>query len=513
MKICVRARIFGRVQGVGFRPTVYRYAAQFGLAGFVCNSPEGVTLEVEGDPFQVDAFLRHLSEQPPAQAVITDIQREVCTERGYAEFRVVESSSHGDVAAQISPDLATCDDCLRELFDPRDRRHGYPFINCTNCGPRFTILRDVPYDRDKTTMSDFIMCQPCDREYHQPHDRRFHAQPNACEDCGPKLSLVVAHDGVAAAVPAGQGQEECPETHASALSRAIELLRRGGLVAIKGLGGYHLACDAGNPGAIARLRQRKHRPAKPFAVMFRDAATAKRCCELSEAEEAELLSPARPIVLLRRKPLALGISKNVSPDTDILGAFLPYTPLHHLLMQEFETLVMTSGNLTDEPIVSDESELPLLLGPIADAALTHNRPIRPQMRRLRGAGVQRPAPIRPPRARLCAESDPDCGKIAADSGGRRRTEEHVLPGAGRQRVSVAAHGRSEGLRDVRVSSGREIAAWQKLMRVEPEVVAHDLHPAYLSTKFARQAFPSLHLDRRSTSSRAHRQRHGRTWFA
>jgi hydrogenase maturation protein HypF len=479
----VRARIFGRVQGVGFRPTVYRYATEFRLAGFVCNTAEGVMLEVEGDESTVDAFFRHLTQHPPRQAVIVDIQQETCTERGYADFRVVESNPEGEAAAQISPDLATCDDCLAELFDPQDRRHRYPFINCTNCGPRFTILRDLPYDRDKTSMADFALCHSCDAEYHDPSDRRFHAEPNACEDCGPRLQFIVSAGDVAAAVHGGKGLDSPGETDAAALARTAALLRRGRLVAIKGLGGYQVACDAGNPESVTRLRQRKHRPSKPFAVMFRDVATVKRCCQLSEAEEAELLSPERPIVLLKRRPLALGISKCVSPDTDTVGALLPCTPLHHLLMQEFDALVMTSGNLSDEPIISDEAELPTLLGPIADAALTHNRPIlhkcddsvvrmfngqRQFVRRARGFV---PSPIR-----IAAQSP----QILAVGGELKNTFCLVRDG----NALLSQH--IGDLKDYRTyeSFGREIDAWRRLMRVEPEIIAHDLHPAYLSTKFA-----------------------------
>ena len=480
MKTCVRARIVGRVQGVGFRPTVYRYATQLGLGGFVCNGPHGVTVEVEGDDQKVGAFFERLANEPPRQAVIADVSTEVLAGKGYERFEVVESESDGDASVHISPDLAICDDCLRELFDQQDRRHGYPFINCTNCGPRFTIIRDLPYDRDKTSMAGFTMCEPCDREYHDPRDRRFHAQPDACEKCGPRLDLITADKS-------NRESSSRPQ-----LVRVIELLGHGDIIAIKGLGGYHLACDAFNSEALARLRQRKHRPHKPFAVMFRDIETLKRHCEVSEIEEAELLSVARPIVVLRWKRVTPTLQPAVSPDSQTLGAFLPYTPLHYLLMQSFDALVMTSGNLTDEPIVSDESELPTLLGstnsshgPVADAALTHDRPIvhkcddsvlrvvngkRQFFRRARGFV---PNPVR------FAVASPH---ILAVGGELKNTFCLARDGY----AFLSQH--IGDLKDYKTYDyfGREIAAWQKLMRIEPEAVAYDLHPSYLSTKYAER---------------------------
>jgi len=502
MKTCMRARIVGRVQGVGFRPTVYRYATQLGLGGFVCNGPHGVTVEVEGDALKVSAFFDHLTSEPPQQAVIADISTQVLAEKGYDRFEVVESEPDGDAAVHISPDLATCDDCLRELFDPQDRRHGYPFINCTNCGPRFTIIRDLPYDRDKTSMAGFTMCAPCDHEYHDPRDRRFHAQPDACEKCGPELRLLHScHSDPAVAGEESLHRSDCEALlprlrdegdNAEVIARAVQLLRTGHIIAIKSLGGYHLACDAANPEAVARLRQRKHRPHKPLAVMFRDIETLKRHCEVSEAEEAELLSVARPIVVARAsRPLgsAMGNGRDarvtISPDTPTIGAFLPYTPLHHLLMQSFDALVMTSGNLADEPIISDENELPTLLGPVADAALTHNRPIvhkcddsvvrvingqRQFFRRARGFV---PNPVR------FAAASPH---ILAVGGELKNTFCLARDGY----AFLSQH--IGDLKEYRTNEyfAHEIAEWQRLMRVQPEVVACDLHPSYLSTKYAGQ---------------------------
>jgi len=469
MKTRVRAKVAGRVQGVGFRPTVYRYARQFGLCGFVCNGPHGVTLEVEGDDNKVGAFFNCLTAEPPRQAVITDIKTEVLGTKGYQNFEVIESEQHGQTAVHVSPDLATCDDCLKDILDARNRRGGYAFTNCTNCGPRFTIIRDLPYDRQRTSMAKFEMCEPCEHEYHNPQDRRFHAQPNACEDCGPRLQIRVA-DGAA-----GEDAD---------LAKTKELLRRGRIVAIKGIGGYHLACDAMSAESVARLRHRKHRPHKPLAVMFRDIAAVKELCEVTEAEEAELLSAARPIVLLVRKAAATRLARDISPDANTIGAFLPYAPLHHLLLQDFHALVMTSGNLTDEPIISDEAELSTLLGPIADAALTHNRPIvhkcddsvlrvvNGQRQFLRRARGYVPNPIK-----IAA---PGSLHILAVGGELKNTFCLVRDG----QAFLSQH--IGDLKDYKTYShfSCEIESWKHLMQIEPQVIAHDLHPGYLSTRFA-----------------------------
>jgi hydrogenase maturation protein HypF len=266
MKTRVKAVIQGRVQGVGFRPTVYRYARQLGLAGYVCNGPQGVTLEVEGDDLNVGVFFDRLRQCPPRQAVIEQLHKQILAVKGYERFEVVESEPADGPLVAVSPDLAVCEDCRREVADPANRRHGYVFTNCTNCGPRFTLIKDLPYDRARTSMAAFAMCPDCEREYRDPADRRFHAQPNACPRCGPQLQLLV---------PGGPAQTDEP------LAAAVELIKRGQIVAVKGLGGYHLACDALSREAVARLRQRKRRGAKPFAVMFRDVPTLRKYCRLS----------------------------------------------------------------------------------------------------------------------------------------------------------------------------------------------------------------------------------------
>jgi hydrogenase maturation protein HypF len=472
MKTRVRAKVVGRVQGVGFRPTVYRYATHLGLCGFVCNGPHGVTLEVEGDDSKVGAFFDCLTQEPPRQAVIADIKTEVLDTKGYRNFEVIESEQQGQAAVHISPDLATCDDCLKDILDARNRRCGYSFTNCTNCGPRFTIIRDVPYDRKRTSMAQFEMCEPCEHEYRNPHDRRFHAQPNACEHCGPRLQLRVA-DGTT--------------SDDADLAKTKELLRRGRIVAIKGVGGYHLACDATSTESVARLRRRKHRPHKSLAVMFRDIAAVKELCAVNEAEEAELLSAARPIVLVARKLTETRLARGISPDTNTIGAFLPYAPLHHLLLQDFDALVMTSGNFTDEPIISDEAELPTLLGSIADAALAHNRSIvhkcddsvlrvvngqRQFSRRARGYV---PNPIR-----IAASGTPH---LLAVGGELKNTFCLVRDG----NAFLSQHiGDLKDYKTYRHFSD-EIESWKQLMRIEPRAITHDLHPGYLSTRFATLA--------------------------
>jgi hydrogenase maturation protein HypF len=471
MKTRVRAKIIGRVQGVGFRPTVYRYATQLGLGGYVRNDTQGVTLEVEGDDIIVGTFFNQLTNDPPRQAVIADIKTEVIQTKGDRSFEVVPSEPGGDATAHVSPDLAMCDDCLREISDPQNRRYGYAFTNCTNCGPRFTIMRAVPYDRDKTSMSPFTMCEHCEHEYHHPPDRRFHAQPNACSDCGPRLQLNVS---------GGTATADSP------LAKAQQFLRRGCVVAIKGLGGYQLACDATSAECVARLRERKRRPHKALAVMFCDLVTLRRFCDITEAEEAELLSVARPIVIVRRKSNGAKLAVNVSPDTNTVGAFLPNTPLHHLLLRDFDALVMTSGNASDEPIISDESELGVL-ETIAEATLTHDRPIvhkcddsvvrvvNSQRQFMRCARGFAPNPLRI----APASGTP---QILAVGGESKNTFCLVRGGL----AFVSQHiGDLKDYRTHEFFTG-EIAVWQQLMHVEPGVVAYDLHPAYLSTKFAEK---------------------------
>ncbi|HEX5296318.1 MAG TPA: carbamoyltransferase HypF, partial [Streptosporangiaceae bacterium] len=349
-------RVEGVVQGVGFRPFVYTLATGLGLAGLVGNDADGVFAEVEGPAPAVEEFLRRLERDAPALARIEHVStRAISPTRSEKSFVIAASTAAGPRRTLVSADTATCADCLTELNDPADRRYRYPFINCTNCGPRFTIVRDVPYDRPSTTMAPFAMCAACAAEYHDPADRRFHAQPTCCPACGPRLTL--------------DGDDRHP------IEKAAELLEQGQILAVKGLGGYHLAADAGSEAAVAALRARKHREDKPFAVMATDLAAASDLAEVDDTAAALLTSPARPIVLLPRRGGA-NVAPAAAPGNRQLGIMLPYTPLHHLLLASTQKpIVLTSGNVSDEPIAYRDDEARQTLKDIADAFLTHDRAI------------------------------------------------------------------------------------------------------------------------------------------
>ncbi|HWF56003.1 MAG TPA: carbamoyltransferase HypF, partial [Solirubrobacteraceae bacterium] len=380
----VRVRVLGTVQGVGFRPYVYRLAGELRLAGFVLNDSRGVVIELEGSGPSVETFLARLAPEAPPLAVVDAVEFADVPVVGAPGFQIRPSPQGGVAETPVSVDSASCPDCLHELLDPDDRRFRYPFINCTNCGPRFTIVQGVPYDRPLTTMSGFAMCADCRREYEDPADRRFHAQPNACPLCGPRVRLVGA-DGVAARDP---------------IEAAAMALRDGAIVAVKGIGGYHLACRADDEGAVGELRRRKHREDKPFALM---ATSPDRLVVLGDVERELMFSPARPIVLALRRADA-AVAPSVAPACRELGVMLPYAPLHHLLMADLvgigvEALVLTSGNVSDEPIVFTDEDARERLSAIADLFLVHDRPIETRtddsvMRAVARPGRSRPLMLR-----------------------------------------------------------------------------------------------------------------------
>jgi hydrogenase maturation protein HypF len=462
--------VCGVVQGVGFRPFVYRLATEEGLGGCIGNDTDGVTIEIEGAAARVESFLLRLRAETPPLARIDSIAVRDLEATGEAGFRIVSSQVLGRVSTGIPADAATCQDCLRELLDPADRRFRYPFLNCTNCGPRFTITRRIPYDRPQTSMAKFPMCAACQREYDDPTNRRFHAQPNACWECGPKVWLAGA-DG--AVIPA-----EDP------IAAAIERLLAGEVMAIKGIGGFHLSVDATNEAAVMRLRERKHRYGKPLAVMVRDLAVAHSLCVLTAEEEALLQTPARPIVLAHARA-GNGIATDVAPGIPWLGVYLPYAPLQHLLFADdrVRALVMTSANLSEEPIAIDNDEARARLGAIADAFLMHDREILQRCDDSVAAVVDgAPQLIR--RARgfvpLAVELPLEAPPLLAVGG-------HL------KNVFALAQGRfayqSQHLGDLENLTGLEFfkESLDHLMRtfeIEPETVVHDLHPGYLSTAWA-----------------------------
>jgi hydrogenase maturation protein HypF len=467
-------RVEGIVQGVGFRPFVYTLATGLGLSGFVGNDADGVFAEVEGKPAAVSTFLVALERDAPPLASIERVVASAMTPCGSQAFTIAASDAGGPRRTLVSADTATCADCLRELADPADRRFGYPFINCTNCGPRFTIVLDVPYDRPLTTMADFAMCESCAAEYHDPADRRFHAQPTCCPACGPRLALL----DPAGAVLAGKGLPGEP------VATAAELLRQGRVVAVKGLGGYHLAADAAGEKAVAELRNRKHREDKPFAVLVPDLAAAGRLCEVDTAAAGLLASRGRPIVLLTRRPGA-DIAPAAAPGNRHLGIMLPYTPLHHLLLQAVgRPVVLTSGNISDEPIVYRDDDALARLGGIADAFLTHDRAIhirtddsvarvfRGQPMLIRRSRGYVPEPISVPG---------EFPRPVLACGAELKNTFCLAKG----RHAFVSHHIGDLENAETLSSFTEgIEHFRRLFDVAPQVVAHDLHPEYLSTKYA-----------------------------
>jgi hydrogenase maturation protein HypF len=464
-----RLRVRGLVQGVGFRPFVYRLAGELGLSGQVGNDSAGVFIEVEGPAAAVGRFEARLRSDAPPLARVDDIASVEAEAQHRPGFAIVESASTGPARTYVSPDIAVCADCLAEMHDPADRRYRYPFVNCTNCGPRFTITIRLPYDRANTTMARFRLCADCAREYHDPADRRYHAQPVACPACGPRLWYEDSAGRV-------EGTDE-------ALEAARSALQAGRIVAVKGLGGYHLACDAHLDAAVDLLRSRKARPAKPLAVMVADLAAAEVIADIAPAEAGLLASPARPIVLLRSKG---ALSPLVAPDHPLVGVMLPYTPLHHLLLQGMGPLVMTSGNLSDEPICYDDGDARARLGAVADAWLCHDRPIHVPcddsvvrwadgaelpIRRSRGYA---PVPIRLPF---------EVGPTLAVGGDLKNT---FCLGEGRD-AWMSQHIGDMGHVETLVAFERSVAQFTDMYGVIPARVVADSHPGYHTRRWAGEA--------------------------
>jgi hydrogenase maturation protein HypF len=461
----------GIVQGVGFRPFVYGLAVEHNLKGWVYNTSEDVKIEVEGEAEAVEQFELELEAKAPPLAYIENVTIEHHPPLGYKNFEIRHSQAQEGKYQLISPDVATCQACLGELLNPEDRRYRYPFTNCTNCGPRFTIIEDMPYDRPQTTMRYFQMCPQCQAEYDNPLDRRFHAQPNACPKCGPQVKLIDNLGNLVAG--------------SNPIAAASQLLKEGKIVAVKGLGGFLLACDATSDTAVKALRRRKKRSSKPFAIMVTDIDEAKRHCHVSPEEENLLTSPQSPIVLMRWREDS-SVSREVAPNLRFLGIMLPYTPLHHVLLRDTGLpLVMTSGNLSEEPIARDNDEALRRLSGIADYFLIHNRDIysryddsvaimeRGSSQLIRRARSYAPYPIRLP---FAAKQVLGCGAEEKNTFCLTRDNyaflsQHI---GDMENVETLEH------------FDNTISLYKRLFHVKPKIIAHDLHPDYLATKYARE---------------------------
>jgi hydrogenase maturation protein HypF len=469
----LRVEVVGAVQGVGFRPFVFRLASELGLRGWVLNGPAGVVAEVEGPEEELESFSRRIREEAPPRARIRSVVSSDLPAAGFDGFEIRYSETEGQKTVLVLPDLATCPDCLADVLDEGNRRAGYPFTNCTNCGPRFTIVRSLPYDRPNTTMSAFPLCPECLAEYGDPRDRRFHAQPNACPACGPKAATWDPDGTLLASGP-------------EAVDAAAHRLAGGGIVAVKGVGGFHLLCDARDAGAVDRLRVRKGRPRKPFALMVRDLAMAREVCRVPEEAIPFLGSPEGPIVLMERRP-GSPVAGGVAPGNPDLGVMLPSNPLHHLLLRKAGIpLVATSGNRSEEPICTDEREAVIRLGPMADLFLVHDRPIerhaddsvvrviRKEARVLRRARGYAPFPV---------FLDRPVPPILAVGAHLKNT---VALSVGRE-VFISQHIGDLETEESMAAFERVVADFRRLWEVSPVAVAHDLHPGYLSTAWARES--------------------------
>ncbi|MDI6617623.1 MAG: carbamoyltransferase HypF [Clostridiales bacterium] len=466
-------KIFGIVQGVGFRPFIHKLVNQFGFKGWVRNSTEGVIIDIEGDKDSIREFVSVIPDKAPVLAVIENIHLKFERLKNYTDFKIIKSDCDDEGFVLVSPDVSICEDCRRELMDPKNRRYRYPFINCTNCGPRFTIIKSLPYDRYRTTMKKFKMCRECDREYHDIENRRYHAEPDCCFKCGPHLKFC---------------DNSGREIRGDAISMTAEKLKRGYIVAIKGIGGFHLACDALNDSAVKELRKRKHREKKPFAMMCRDIESVEKYAYVSDDERRILESYHKPIVILKKKENC-GISGEIAPDTDSYGFMLPYTPIHCLLFEEknMDALVMTSANISDNPIIYKNTDALLNLKGIADYFLLHNRDIHTRcddsvvreiygreyfMRRSRGYA---PLPVK-----FNIELKP------------------ILACGAEQKASFSlSRGRyvflSQHIGDLKnfeslANYEEQIENFKALFNIEPEIVACDIHPDYLSSIYANERY-------------------------
>jgi len=478
--VAKRLKVNGIVQGVGFRPFVFQLAQKYGLKGEVANTSAGVSIHVEGLAGHINSFEADLAAQAPPLAYIVDIVSQPGTVKQFSDFAIEKSQGESRMSTLISPDVSVCDDCLAELMDPANRRFHYPFINCTNCGPRYTIIDDIPYDRPKTSMRYFVMCPACQAEYDEPTNRRFHAQPNACDDCGPHVSLFDNHQNVI-------GKH-------NPVDQAVDLLKQGNILAIKGLGGYHLAADAANTDAVRRLRRRKIREEKPLAVMSADLATIRGYAAVNQEEEQLLTSIRRPIVLLRKKT-PNPISAQVAPHNNYFGVMLPYTPLHYLLLKrDFTALVMTSGNLSEEPISIDNEDAFNRLAGIADYFLIHDRNIYLRsddsiVRHIAGAQrfIRRSRGFVPIPVFLKNEVPP------------------VLACGAELKNTICVTKQDKAFLSQHIGDLENIATYdffkltidhlKRILDINPEIIACDMHPDYLSSQFAAEqtAIPNIQV--------------------
>ncbi|MCP3898545.1 MAG: carbamoyltransferase HypF, partial [Desulfobacteraceae bacterium] len=467
-----RLEISGIVQGVGFRPFLFQLAHKYSLCGEVSNTSFGVTLIIEGKLNKIKAFTNDIETKKPLLSSITNINSKDIPSSSYTSFTIKKSKSSSKRSTLISPDVSICKDCLDELNNPEDRRYEYPFINCTNCGPRFTIIEDIPYDRPKTSMKHFPMCEGCQKEYYNPLDRRFHAQPNACAVCGPSVTLVNS-----------LAESACSEKENS-IDKAAILLKQGNILAVKGLGGFHIAVDASNHDAVKNLRKRKVRPDKPFALMAESVEAIEKFVHVNRAEKKLLESFNRPIVLLKKRENIDNLASDIAPNNNYLGIMLPYTPLHYILLKKGpKVLVMTSGNRSDEPLSIDNEDAIEAFHHIADYFLLHNRDIyfraddsiiqvkKDKTRFFRRSRGYAPLPI------FLGKSLPE---ILATGGGLKST---ICLTKNNQAFLSQYIGDLNNFKTFTYYKN-SIEHLKKIMDIEPEIIAHDMHPGYMSTDFA-----------------------------